>query len=272
MRRPVTSSSRSRSRARLASLAAAAVAAGALTPYAGASAAAQEATAPPQPVDTTPPTFTVSPTQGLAPDASVVVTFSEPVEGVTSDTVRLRFTPSTITPVGDGTSFTLKANAMMYAGAPYAVEASPAIKDLAGNAYVPAAVQLGTAATVDDTSPGLLLLGAWSRLSASGATGGTYVRALPTSSAWAVTHTRVYGSGAQVKGCVGPGNGIVEIWDAATRLARVDTYRSATSCGVVLAEVRFPAGLHLVEVRGLGQKRRLSRGTAIAVDAVTALP
>jgi len=226
----------------------------------------------PQTIDATPPTFTVSPTEGLAPDATVVVTFSEPVDGITSSTVRLRSTPSTITPVGDGKSFTLKANAMMYAGAPYTVEASPAITDKAGNAYVPKPVGLKVAAMVDDLSAGLRLLGGWSRLSASGAVGGTYVRALPTPSAWAATHTLVYGSGAELKGCVGPGNGIVEVWDGPTRLARVDTYRNSTSCGVVLARVSFPPGLHVVEVRGMGQKSGLSEGTAMAVDAVTALP
>lgn len=260
------SPSRPRPRARLAGLAAAAVAASALTTVAGGTAAAQEA------ADTTPPTFTVSPTEGLGPDATVVVTFSEPVLGVTSGTVRLRVTPSTITPVGDGKSFELKANSLMYAGAPYTVEASPAITDEAGNAYVPAPVELRTAAKVDDLSPGLQLLGTWSRLGASGADGGTYARAVPTTSAWAVTHTLVYGSGAEIKGCVGPGNGIVEVWADGGRLARIDTYRSSTSCGVVLAEGPLPAGLHLLEVRGMGEKSRLSRGTAMAIDAVTALP
>ena len=226
----------------------------------------------PQTIDATPPTFTVSPTEGLAPDATVVVTFSEPVDGVASNTVRLRSTPSTITPVGDGKSFRLKANAMMYAGAPYTVEASPVITDKAGNNYVPKPVGLRTAAVVDDTSPGLRLLGSWNRFSASGAVGGTYVRALPTPTAWAATHTLVYGSGAELKGCVGPGNGIVEVWDGPTRLARVDTYRNSTSCGVVLARVSFPAGLHVVEVRGMGQRSARSEGSAMAVDAVTALP
>lgn len=265
----MTVSSRPRSRARLVGLAAAALAAGALTPLGGGSAAAQEAEPTP---DVTPPTFTVTPTGDLAPDATVVVTFSEPVVGAASNTVRLRSTPSTLAPVGDGKSFTLKANALMFSGATYSVEASPAITDEAGNAYVPEPVGLRTAALVDDTSPGLTLLGTWSRLSASGAVGGSYVRAVPTTAGWAVTHTLVHGSGAEVQGCTGPSNGIVEVWSGRTRLARVDTYRSSTSCGVVLAKVDFPHGLHLVEVRGMGEKSRLSKGTAMAVDAVTVLP
>lgn len=268
---------RTRSRAGLVGLAAVAVTAGALTPLAAGSAAAQEATPAPTaaPADTTAPTFTVSPTKDVAVDQALTVTFSEPVEGITSGTLRLRSTPSTVTPVGDdGTTFSVKANATMYAGAPYAVEASPKIVDAAGNAYVPQPVSLTTAPVVDDATAGLVLLGPWTKLAASGAVGGSYARSEPVPTRWSATHTLVYGSGAEVKGCVGPYNGIVEVWADGARVARVDTYRAATSCGVVLASGKLPggAGLHLVEVRGMGERSGASRGTAMAVDAVTALP
>lgn len=262
----MTSSARPRSCIRLAVVA---VAAGTLVPLVGGGAVAQEA----EP-DTAAPTFTVAATQDLPVDATVTVTFSEPVTGVTSGTLRLRHTPSTTTALGDGKTFTVKANALMYAGAPYAVEASPAITDGAGNAYVPSPVAFSTASLVDDPSAGMVLLGPWSRLSASGAVGGSYVRSVPVPTRWSATHTAVFGGGAEVKGCVGPGNGIVEVWADGQRMARIDTYRPATSCGVVLASGRFPSGsgLHLVEVRGMGEKSRRSSGTAMAVDAVTALP
>lgn len=261
----MTSSPRPRSCLRLAAVAAA----GALVPLLGGSAIAQEA----EP-DVVAPTFALAATQDLPVDASLTVTFSEPVSGVTSGTLRLRHTPSTTTALGDGRTFTVTANALLYAGAPYAVEASPAITDEAGNAYVPAPVAFSTAGLVDDPSAGMVLLGPWNRLSASGAVGGSYVRSVPIPSRWSATHTAVYGGGAEVKGCVGPGNGIVEVWADGQRMARVDTYRPATSCGVVLAAGRFPAGpgLHLVEVRGMGESSGRSTGTAMAVDAVTAQP
>lgn len=262
----MTSSPRPRSCIRLAAVA---VAAGTLVPLLGASAGAAEA----EP-DTVAPTFTVAETQDRPVDATVTVIFSEPVSGVTSGTLRLRHTPSTTTALADGKTFTVKANALMYAGAPYVVEASSAISDAAGNAYVPLPVAFGTASLVDESSAGMVLLGPWTRLAASGAVGGSYVRSVPVSTRWSATHTAVYGGGAEVKGCVGPGNGIVEVWADGQRMSRVDTYRTATSCGVVLATARFPSGpgLHLVEVRGMGEKSRRSSGTAMAVDAVTVLP
>jgi hypothetical protein len=228
----------------------------------------------PAPADAVAPTFTVTPTEAVVVDADLLITFSEPVTGVDSGTLRLRSTPSTVTAAADGKNYVLRAVRPLYAGARYVVEASPRIVDAAGNSYSPVPVPFTASSTVDDRSTGLRQLGSWSRLSASGASGGSYVRSVPTRTRWTATHTDVFGGGVQIRGCVGPGNGIVEVWSDGRRLASVDTYREATGCGVRLVTARFPAGtgLHLVEVRGLGEKRRASSGTAVAVDAVTALP
>ena len=275
----MTSSPRHPSRARLACLATALVTAGLVLPLAAGSAAAQTVPAPspspslaPSPADVLAPTFTVTPTEKVEVDGVLRVTFSEPVTGVDSGTLRLRSTPSTVTPVGDGTSFLLRSVRPLYAGARYLVEASPKIVDAAGNPYVPVAAQVKASPVVDDRSTGMRLLGSWSRLSASGAGGGSYVRSAPTPTRWSATHTHVFGSGAEVWGCVGPGNGILEVWVDGRRLRSVDSWSRATSCDIRLAELAFPVGLHLVEVRGLGQKRGVSRGTALALDAVVALP
>ena len=56
------------------------------------------------------------------------------------------------------------------------------------------------------------------------------------------------------------------------RVTTVDTYRSWSGCGVVLARTAFKAaGAHRVQVVGTGAKHPASRGTAVAVDAVTAV-
>jgi hypothetical protein len=220
------------------------------------------------------PTFTVTPTDGVQVDGTLQVTFSEPVTGVDSGTLRLRSTPSTVKPVGDGKSFLLRSVRPLYAGARYLVEASPKIVDAAGNGHVPVPVFVMAFRGVDDRSAGMRLLGSWTRLSASGAFNGSYVRSVPTSTRWSATHTDVYGSGAEIWGCVGPGNGIFEVWLDGRRLGSVDSYSRATSCDVELAEFEFPTGtgLHMVEVRGMGHKRAASRGAAIAIDAVIVLP
>jgi hypothetical protein len=133
----------------------------------------------PQTFDPTGPTLTASPTTGLAADQTVTVVFSDRVTGVNSGTLRLRSTPSTVTAVGDGKTFKVKASSLLYAGASYVLEASPAIRDAGGNAHSPRPVTLKTNAQVDDRSAGLRLSGAWTRLSASGAVGGSYVRGVP---------------------------------------------------------------------------------------------
>ena len=225
----------------------------------------------PQTIDATPPTFVVSPMEDAAVDGFLTVTWSEPVDGVTDGTLRLRSTPSTVTPLGDGKTWKLKANATMYAGAPYTVEASPKILDKAGNGFLPKAVTLKTQALVDDKSGGLRRLGDWSQLAASGAVGGTYLRSTPSASAWRIAQVSTFGSAVEVKGCTSPEGGIAEIWSDGRRLAQVDTYRTSTSCGVVLySGPTGPGLLHVVEVRGTGAKSPASKGTALMVDAVTA--
>jgi hypothetical protein len=233
------------------------------------------------PADVLAPTFTVTPTDPIEVDGTLQVevaetlqvTFSEPVTGVDSGTLRLRSTPSTVKSLGDGKSFLLRSVRPLYAGARYVIEASPRIVDTAGNAHVPVPAYVMAYRGVDDRSAGMRLLGSWTRLAASGAFNGSYVRSVPTPTRWSATHTDVHGSGAEIWGCVGPGNGIFEVWVDGRRLRSVDSYARATSCDVELAEFEFPtgSGLHMVEVRGMGQKRAASRGAAIAIDAVIVL-
>ena len=277
----MTSSPRLRPRLRLLPVTAALATAGLLLPAAGGTASAvvptptpSESAPAPLPADVVAPTLTVTPTDGVGVDAALLVTFSEPVTGVASGTLRLRSTPSAVTPSGDGMSYVLKAARPLYAGAAYVVEASPKIVDAAGNGYVPLPVRITASSLVDDRSAVLRLLGSWTRLAASRAEGGSYVRSVPTPTRWSVTHTDVFGAGAEIRGCVGPGNGIFEVWADGRKLGRVDTYSPSTSCGVRLATAGFVtgSGLHLLELRGMGAKRAASSGTAIAVDAVRAMP
>ena len=68
------------------------------------------------------------------------------------------------------------------------------------------------------------------------------------------------------------GEPLAERWTDGVRVARFDTYRSYSGCGVLLTRAGFAtAGAHRVEVRGVGAKSASSRGTAVAVDAVVAV-
>ena len=125
---------------------------------------------------------------------------------------------------------------------------------------------------VDDRSPVLALTGPWQRLAATDAVAGTWSRSTPTPARRTSATVVLSGRGAEVKGCVGPTSGVLEVWGDGRRLSRVDSYRAYSGCGVVLARAVFPkAGVHRIEVRGTGTKSPRSRGTGVAVDAVTAV-
>ncbi|MDT7724169.1 MAG: hypothetical protein QOI21_745, partial [Actinomycetota bacterium] len=51
-----------------------------------------------------------------------------------------------------------------------------------------------------------------------------------------------------VTGCVGPADGVLEVWVDGTKRARVDTYRSYSGCGVRLARLATAAGQHRVQL------------------------
>jgi hypothetical protein len=55
--------------------------------------------------------------------------------------------------------------------------------------------------------------------------------------------------------------------------ATKDTYRSFSGCGIGLVRVTgLTAKAHRVQIRATGVRARVSRGTTVGVDAVTALP
>ena len=125
---------------------------------------------------------------------------------------------------------------------------------------------------VDDRSPVLALSGPWKRLAATNAVRGTWSHSAPTARRPAPATVVVHGRAAEVKGCVGPANGVLEVLVDGVRVATVDSYRSFSGCGVVLTRAAFAkAGPHRVTVRGTGTSGPRSRGTAVAVDAVTAV-
>jgi hypothetical protein len=267
----VTSSSTARSRPLLAGavLTAAVVATASTSLLAGAAAAAPA----PEPADVTAPTFVVSPNTGLAVKDAVQLVFSEPVRGVSSSTVTLRSTPVAVQAAPDGRTVTLVPTTRLLAGAPYTVQVSPEVTDLAGNAVAVAAKTVTVNPLLDDWSPAVSLTGRWQRLVSSNAVTRTYSRSVPTPTRPTGASVAVYGSGVELKGCVGPANGVLELWADGARVARVDTYRTYSGCGVVLARAAFKGGtgIHRLQLKGVGAKNAKSKGTAVAVDAITAI-
>ena len=237
-----------------------------LTPLLGGTAAATTA-------DSTAPTFHAVPSTGLAVTDVVTLTFSEEVRGISEATVGLRSTPVTVRPGTDGRTVTLVPKARLLAGAPYTVLVSSQVRDLAGNPVAVGSAAVSVDPLMDDRSPAVSLHGSWQRLVASNAVDGTYSRSVPTASRQTAATTAVYGSGVELKGCVGPANGVLELWADGARVSRIDTYRSYSGCGVVLARtpLKGGTGIHRLQIKGVGAKNAKSKGTGVAVDAVTAL-
>lgn len=224
--------------------------------------------------DATPPTFTVTPTSKLAVNGTLRVVFNEPVTGISSSSITVAGTPASVTAGADGRSATIAPNSRLLPGAAYIVSVSPDVADLAGNRVVPSPVKVTVNPLVDDRSVAMGLGGSWQRLSASNAVNSTYSRSVPLPARQTAATVALYGRGAEVKGCVGPANGVIELWADGIRLTRIDTYRSYSGCGIVLTRAPFKTGdgAHRIQVRGVGVKNVKSKGTAIGIDAITAVP
>ncbi len=217
--------------------------------------------------DTTPPTGTLS--GGLVTTSPFVLRFSEPVRGVDASTVSV--TPAdgaALVVAADGRSATVRPVSTWYVGQRYVFRVTDGVTDLAGNPLPAGAVTVRVATTVDDGDRAMAYGGAWGVRRSSDALGGSFRTSRPTPRSQTAVTVRVAGSTVVVGGCVGPANGLVDVWVDGTRRGRFDTYRSYSGCGVRLARLQLPAGRHRVQVRGIGQRSPDSRGTAVSVDGI----
>lgn len=222
--------------------------------------------------DGTAPRFSVT-ASALGADGRLLVRFSEPVLGIGPRSVVLGGTSSTVTSSADRRAAVVRASRRLLPGAPHSLTVTSAITDRAGNPVAASKTSLRVDPLVDDRSASMAVSGRWTRLLASNAVSRTFSRSIPTVSGPTSASVVLFGRGAEVKGCVGPANGILEVWADGVRVKRVDSYRSYSGCGVVLTRASFPSGtgVHRIVVKGVGAKGPRSKGTAVAVDAVTAL-
>lgn len=222
--------------------------------------------------DRTAPSFAVVSATRLSSTAPVTVRFSEPVTGVNARSTTLSGVLASIGLSADARSASLAPGRPLIAGATHVVRVSSEVRDRAGNALVAGAVTATVDPTVDDRSAAMVLRGAWKPLSASNAVARTWSRSVPTAARPTSASTTVSGRAVEVRVCVGPTHGLAELWADGVRVARVDTYRSYSGCGVLISRASFASpGTHRVELRGTGAKSTRSRGTAVAVDAVVAV-
>lgn len=217
--------------------------------------------------DTTAPTGTLS--GGTTTTAPFVVRFSEPVTGVDASTVSVSPADGVLAVAADGRSATLRPATTWVAGQRYTVTVRPGITDAAGNALPAGSLTVRVGGTLDDGDRSLRYGGAWGARQASDAFGGGFRTSSPTTRTQTAVTVRLAGSVVTFTGCVGPRNGLADVWVDGTRRGRFDTYRPYSGCGVRLARLQLPAGSHRVQLRAVGLKGTDSRGTTVSVDAVT---
>jgi hypothetical protein len=218
--------------------------------------------------DTTAPrAVRATPSAGVTAKKAVVISFSEPVTGLSSSTL-LAVTsggnaPVSVSVAGDRRSATLVPTRPWVAGAAYAVRLLPAVKDAVGNSAVATGPGFTVTKTVDDASGGLVFGTGWSSLSSSNAHGGTFHRSGTAGRSLSMTFN---GSSVTLVGCLGPGNGYATV-SVGGVAKRFGLYRSYSGCGVTLGTLSgLGRGTHTVKVSVAGTHPAGSRGNNVDVD------
>jgi hypothetical protein len=219
--------------------------------------------------DRTPPTvLRISPQGWTHADGEIRMRFSEPVIGVSAETVTLSGAPATVTQL-EPTLVSIRLDTVLRPGAGHRLRVSSDVRDVAGNPLVAYDTPLVVGVDVEETSRVFSWAGPWTPSISTQAGGGSFARAVADGR----THTAVdfdfTGFGVVLLGCKGPANGIVEIWVDGALHSRVDGYAPFSSCGGALATVNgLPWAAHHVQVRGIGAKQPASSGTVVGLDGI----
>jgi hypothetical protein len=222
---------------------------------------------------TGPRVVSVSPSSKVSVSQALHLVFSEPTTGLSSSSVTLSpATPTTLS-VLDSTHATLVPTQPLVPGSTYTVTVASTVKDLAGNSALASGPAVTVSPAVDDGNAALRYSSGWSVLASSNAVGGKFHSSKPTPSYHPSATLAFRGTGVSLTACVGPANGLVDIYVDGVRKAHVSSYRSFSGCGVKVAALTgLTRSLHTVRVVGAGSHVGASKGNAIGLDALTVTP
>ena len=224
--------------------------------------------------DATPPSaISVSPSSKVGITQALRVTFSETVTGVSASSLNLGSGVPVSVSVLDGQHATIVPTRPFVPGATYRVTLGPAIKDVSGNSAVAVGPTVTVNPLVDDNSRAITYAGSWRVAASSNAVGGGYHTSAPTPTAQSSATLVFRGTAVAVTACLGPANGLVDLYVDGARKARVSTYRSFSGCGVRIAALGGLArGQHTFRLVGIGAHVASSKGNAVGLDALTVTP
>lgn len=227
----------------------------------------------PAATSTGPRVLRVGPSPVVLAASTIAVRFSEPVTGVTGQSMALtsggRSLPVWVTQPEDGLVL-LDPTAPLLPGGSYVLSVSSAVRDLAGNPVVPVRRPVTVSTLVDDASPVFQYGAGWTRPRATDAKAGRY----SVASRPATVSFSLYGKGFALGSCSGTSSGRFEVRvDGVLRLPSVlrvrgDGYRPYSRCGTMAVVPGLAEGRHDVTLTVLGTKRPASRGTAVGLDAL----
>ena len=77
---------------------------------------------------------------------------------------------------------------------------------------------------------------------------------------------RFQGVGTTIVGCKSPAGGRYEVWVDGQRKLVGDAYRSFSGCGTIASVSGLVRGEHVVQVKVLGTRQAVSKGTSVGFD------
>ena len=231
--------------------------------------------------DVTKPVASIITPTGFSATTPLKVSFTEPVGGVSTSTLRVVPVDAPTSPVAgtltklSSTSWSFRPAAGFWnTGRSYKLAVSSGISDLNGLAATASPTSVRVARKLDNSSPAMIKhVGdwGWTTYSASDAYGRTYSTSKDTTTTAKRSNVQVigYGSKAYLYLCKGPSGGIAKLYVDGVLTASIDTYRSYSGCGLAYTSPTLSTKLHSFRVYTTGTKNAASRSTEVSVDAIT---
>jgi hypothetical protein len=223
-------------------------------------------------IDLTPPQLdSWSPISSAPLTGPITMTFSEPVAGINTTTLKVlrnhgnAEVRGTITFVSS-TVVRWTPNRPLIPGETYSVVLDKAIHDAASNHLTTTYFSVRTDTNIENTSPGLSE--AWDTDARSLASGGRYITsdALGSRADWQFTATA--GQVASVFGIRRPDGGSAEIYLDGVKQRVASFFAATASRAKVYATGPLAAGQHLLSIRPLGTHPTTSTGSFVSIDTV----
>jgi hypothetical protein len=224
-------------------------------------------------VEATAPTVTDhTPAAELGLTSPVTMTFSEPVEGVSGESVQVQAqaadvnVPGTVTHPTPTTAV-WSPKTTLVPGETYRVSLTSAVHDTYGNALAPTQIDVRATTTVQNTSPALTET--WDLDNSSVASNDKYVTSQTRRSSISKTFTAKNGQVISVSGIRLPGGGFADILLDGVKQATKSFYAKTVSRAKVYASAPLSGGTHTLSVRPTGTKQKASNGRWVSVDNFT---